>query len=173
MKRFLPLLIIAFSCKTPQKIAEQQAQKERDYIRQLQGKQGEQPILAFPITVPGGMIVKTVSSPCPDFDSGAVRSRGGKLTITANCPPINVNADSIVRNSAGYKSALLAWRGELMRADSLQRDVYQVTNERDTALSNYRQAMKWLSIIGAIAAVYLLFNTQFGFLTGLFKRFIK
>ena len=99
-------------------------------------------IYLSPITLPGGTAQLRLQANCPDFDSGAVKSKGGQLTVQAPCPPVTVNADSIIRNSAAYKAALIGRGLADMRADSLKASNKSLTDQ----LSKTRKDFFWLGV---------------------------
>lgn len=149
----LAVLMLAGSCKTAEQLANEKAAKERAYLQQLQGRYGDSLILANPFYLPGGMIVKELPAPCPDFDSGTVKSKGGRLSINIPCPPVPVNADSIIRNSPAYKGALAGRRLAELQADSLRQRMAVSNADRDR-YKGHRNTAWWavgglLLLIGA------------------------
>lgn len=163
----LPILLL--SCKSPQKLAAERSQQERDLLRSLHGRYADSTILAFPLTLPGGMVTVTQQAPCPDFDSGSVKSSRGVLTVTAPCPDKTVNADSIIRNSPAYIAAMAGRALAEARADSLK----VVTVQQDVKLDRQAAQLKWFYSISAaligFGALWLVFGGKLSLIKSLFK----
>ena len=172
-KYILFILLILSACKSAQRLADERAQMERDYLRSLQGRYADSSYIAFPITLPGGTAQLRLQTNCPDFDSGAVKSKGGQLTVQAPCPPVTVNADSIIRNSAAYKVALISRQAAELRADSVVQQNAVLTADKDRFKNERDTAYKWLGgLIGAIL-VGLLAWWRLGAVTGLISKIFK
>ena len=161
------------ACKSAQKLADERAQMERDYLRALQGKYADSNYISFPISVPGGVAQLRLQANCPDFDSGAVKSEGGQLTITAPCPPVEVNADSIIRNSAAYKAALINRHAADLRADSIIQQNAVLTADKKRFKTERDTAYKWLGGIAGAILVGLLAWWKLGAVTGLISKLFK
>lgn len=86
------------------------ADRERAYIQQLQRTYAVDTVPPVILTVPGGMIHLTDTTPCPDFHNSEVTSKGGILTVAKPCPGIKLSPDSVARSSALYRAAILARR---------------------------------------------------------------
>ena len=161
--------MLLFGCKSTERLAAERAQQERDLLRSLQGRYGDSTILAFPLTVPGGMITITQQTPCPDFDSGAVKSSAGVLTVTARCPDKEINVDSLIRNNAAYKAALVGRGLAEARADSLE----IVTIQQAVKLDRQAMQLKWFYGVAiallSIGLVLLFAGGKLSFITKLFR----
>ena len=169
----LVLILLLPACKSAEKLADERAQMERDYLRSLQGKYADSNYISFPITLPGGTAQLRLQANCPDFDSGTVKSEGGQLTIQAPCPPVTVNADSIIRNSAAYKAALINRHAADMRADSVVQQNAVLTADRNRFKTERNMAYKWLSGITGAILVGLLAWWKLGTVTGLISKLFK
>ena len=173
MKYLLFIIIWFASCKSAEKLAAEQAQMERDYLRSLQGKYADSNYISLPVSVPGGTAILRLQANCPDFDSGAVKSNGGQLTIQAACPPVVVNTDSIIRNNNAYKAALIARGLADMKADSLLQVNAVLKSDRDKLKNQRNAAYKWLGGLIAGMVVVLLIWLKSGAISGLIKGIFK
>lgn len=107
--KVIAVVLAAFTlaaCSSPRKAA----QKEQAYIQQLQNRYNTDTAAPVILQVPGGIVRLTDTTPCPDFVNTEMRSDSGRITLLKPCPPVRVNADSIVRASTLYKAAILGRR---------------------------------------------------------------
>lgn len=159
------IVVLAGGCKT----AEKAAQRERNYIRELEGRFAGEATPTPPLVVPGGMVVLETQSPCPDFDSGQFKSKDGKLTAQVQCPDKTINLDSLIRNSDVYKSALLGRAKTEAIADSLGTECFN----KDLKISSQRGQLQLLYpvVIGGllIGAIFLFAGSKLSFITKWFK----
>lgn len=169
MRYILFILLLLFGCKSTERLAAERAQEERDLLRALQGRYADSTILSFPLTVPGGMVTVTHQTPCPDFDSGAIRSSAGALTVTAPCPDKEINLDSLIRNNAAYIAALIARGLAEARADSLE----VVAVQQGVKLDRQATQLRWFYAINAaligLGVLWLIFGSKLSFIKSLFK----
>jgi hypothetical protein len=173
MKYLLFIIILLLGCKSEEKLAAERAQMERDYLRTLQGKYADSNYISLPVAVPGGTAVLRLQANCPDFDSGAVKSSAGQLTIQAPCPPVTINADSIIRNSNAYKAALVARGLADAKSDSLLQANAVLKADKDKFKSERNVAYKWLGGLIAGFAIVLLVWWKSGAISGLIKGIFK
>lgn len=156
-------------CKSVEKLAAERAQQERDLLRTLQGRYADSTILAFPLTVPGGMVTVTQQTPCPDFDSGSVKSSGGVLTVTAPCPDKQINVDSLIRNNPAFIAALAGRALAEMKHDSTAKALSVSNSDRDRYKDQRNAAYWWLAGIAGAIGLYFILKSKLGAVTGLFK----
>lgn len=126
---------------------EKAREKEQQYIQKLQNKLvNPDPVF---VNLPGGLITLYDSVPCPDFNREGVSSKNGRLTIAKECPPVSINADSLIRNSTLFKNTLL----DLQKASLSTQQEHANTSyllSRVQILSNQNEqkgkALIWLSL---------------------------
>ena len=151
------LVMLFTSCSSPRKAAE----KEHAYIQQLQQKYANNTAASVILTVPGGLLHLTDTTPCPDFHNSEVSSKGGVLTVNKSCPPVSINADSLVRNSDLYKAAILARRNAEIEADTNKEALYKSQGALQQAQNSAR--IGWglaigFTIIGAVLGAFKIFK---------------
>lgn len=172
MKYLILILLLAMACKTPERLARERQDREKDILRDLQGRYADSMILAFPLTIPGGMVTLETPAPCPDFEAGGFKSTGGNLTAMFPCPDKKVNVDSILRANPVFIGALAGRRLAELRADSLGK-ANAVLNADNARVRKERNLMRW--ILGGLAVVlvgWMVFKFKtVGF--GLLKQFVK
>lgn len=161
----LAIVVLAGGCKT----AEKAAQRERNYIRELESRYARETTPAPPLIVPGGMVVLETQSPCPDFDSGQFKSKDGKLTAQVKCPDKTINLDSLIRNSDVYITAILGRANAEAVTDSLDAECFN----KDQKISSQRGQLQLLYpvVIGGllIGAIFLFAGSKLSFITKWFK----
>lgn len=161
----LLIVVLAGGCKTVEKAA----QRERNYIRELEGRYAGESTPAPPLIVPGGMVVLETESPCPDFDSGRLKSKDGKLTAQVRCPDKTIKLDSLIRNSDAYKAVLLGRARADAIADSLDTECFN----KDLKISSQKGQLQLLYpvVVGGllIGAIFLFAGSKLS----LIKKWIK
>lgn len=151
------IVMLFGSCSSPRKAA----QKERAYIQQLQKKYAGDTAAPMILTLPGGLLHLTDTTPCPDFHNAEVSSKGGVLTVFKPCPPINLNVDSLVRNSDRYNAALLARRDAEIEADTNKEALYKAQGALEQARKSARTGWALcigMGIIGAVLGAFKIFK---------------
>lgn len=169
--RYIVILLLFASCRSPKEIQKEQERAEQTYIGQIIGRNADKLLMAPPITIPGGMILKEVAAPCEDFDIGSIKSKGGQLSVNILCPDTRLNVDSIIRSSGLYQAAVLLYRSQEITADSLAREL-AVSKSDNTTLKNQRNKAigAFTGLIG-IVVVVIAFKFRTGLFSGLKRLF--
>lgn len=154
---FLISISLLVSCSSAKRAQEAERKKELDLIQKMQGFYGMNPDPLF-IQIPGGSPQLRFTTPCPDFDSGKVKSKGGLLTVTAPCPPVTFNADSLIRNSALFKMAIL----EAGKNAVLRQQQANIADEKQKEIESLKQKIaalnKWILLFVCICAPLTLWT---------------
>lgn len=166
-------LVLTGGCRTSHQLAEERAQAERDYLRNLEGQYGDDFFVSFPLTVPGGMVTVKQPVPCPDYDSGSVKIKDGQLAVRAPCPPVTINTDSLFRNNAVYKSALVGRRLADMKRDSVEKELVIARVESKRYKEERNRAYRWIACIIGAGVAYIFISAKFKIVTGFFKRLLS
>ncbi|WP_126244328.1 hypothetical protein [Chitinophaga rhizosphaerae] len=166
MKYLISILILLAGCRT----TKDPSAAEREALRAVLGEHLDSLQLAPPLTLQGEAITIETRGSIPDFDSGAVKSKSGRLTV--KCPDKTLNLDSILRNNRVFLAMVTAWKLAEARKDSTAREnaVYKADNARLTKGKRAADLRFWL-LAGAVL-VWLIIKFKTGGL-GFFKLFKK